>query len=375
MLKILHTGDIHLDSPFSRLDARRAEIRRGELRAAFSAMMRFAREHAVDLLLIAGDLFDNESVTRETVALLTREFSLFPGKIVISPGNHDCITPGGVWEKTSFPENVTVFREPTLTRLSFDELQTDVYGCAFVSPERTDSPLTGAHAADPSRINLLCLHGDTASPLSHYGPLTKTEILGFGAEYAALGHIHNPGEIVSTGASAYGYCGCLEGRGPDEVGLKGAVLVEITKNAGTAAVRTRRIRFCRRHYEQAEIDCTGAETLTAIESAIAAEISRRGFGEDTLLRATLTGAVAPSLVVDTRALAARFPELFDLTIRDRTTLQLTAGDFANDRTVRGAFYRAMLEKIENGSPEEREIAVLALRYGLAAIAGENISDL
>ncbi len=375
MLKILHTGDIHLDSPFSRLDARRAEIRRGELRAAFSAMMRFAREHAVDLILIAGDLFDNESVTRETVALLTREFSLFAGKIVISPGNHDCITPGGVWEKTVFPDNVTVFREPTLTRLSFDDLQTDVYGCAFVSPERTDSPLTGERIADPSRINLLCLHGDTASPLSHYGPLTKAEILGFGAEYAALGHIHNPGEIVNTGSAAYGYCGCLEGRGPDEVGLKGAVLAEITKNSGTSAVRTRRIRFCRRHYEQAEIDCTGADTLTAVESAVAAEITRRGFGEDTLLRVTLTGAVSPSLVVDTRALAARFPDLFDLTIRDRTTLQLTAGQFENDRTVRGAFYRAMLEKIENGSPEEREIAVRALRYGLAAIAGENISDL
>lgn len=375
MLKILHTGDIHLDSPFSRLDARRAEIRRGELRASFSAMMRFAREHAVDLILIAGDLFDNESVTRETVALLTREFSLFGGKIVISPGNHDCVTPGGVWEKTAFPENVFVFREPALTRFSFDDLQTDVYGCAFVSPERTDSPLSGARIADPSRINLLCIHGDTSSPLSHYGPLTKAEILGFGAEYAALGHIHNPGEIVTTGSAAYGYCGCLEGRGPDEVGLKGAVLVEISKNAGTANLRTRRIRFSRRRYEQAEIDCTGAGTLTAIEAAIAAEIERRGFGEDTLLRATLTGAVAPSLVVDTRTLMARFPDLFDLEIRDRTTLQLTAGDFEGDRTVRGAFYRAMTEKIENGSPEEREIAVRALRYGLAAIAGENISDL
>ena len=334
MLKILHTGDIHLDSPFSKLDARRAEIRRGELRAAFSSMMRFAREHAVDLLLIAGDLFDNESVTRETVALLTREFSLFPGKIVISPGNHDCITPGGVWDKAAFPENVYIFREPTLTRLSLDELGTDVYGCAFVSPERTDSPLIGECVADPSRINLVCLHGDTASPLSHYGPLTKAEILGFGAEYAALGHIHNPGEIVTTGSRAFGYCGCLEGRGPDEIGLKGAVLVEIVKNADTASVRTRRIRFCRRHYELSEIDCTGADTLTAIEAAIEAEIARRGFGEDTLLRVTLTGAVAPSLVVDTRAIAARFSDLFDLTVRDRTTPQLTAAPNSTAAMIR-----------------------------------------
>ena len=38
MLRILHTGDIHLDSPFARLDARKAEIRRAELRDAFSAI-------------------------------------------------------------------------------------------------------------------------------------------------------------------------------------------------------------------------------------------------------------------------------------------------------------------------------------------------
>ena len=41
MLKILHTGDIHLDSPFSRLDARKAEIRREELRSSFSAMFSY----------------------------------------------------------------------------------------------------------------------------------------------------------------------------------------------------------------------------------------------------------------------------------------------------------------------------------------------
>ena len=70
MLKILHTGDIHLDSPFSKLDARRAEIRRGELRTSFISMMQYARKNAVDLILVAGDLFDTEFVTRETMALM-----------------------------------------------------------------------------------------------------------------------------------------------------------------------------------------------------------------------------------------------------------------------------------------------------------------
>ncbi|MBR2848071.1 MAG: DNA repair exonuclease [Clostridia bacterium] len=375
MLKILHTGDIHLDSPFSKLDARRAEIRRGELRTSFISMMQYARKNAVDLILIAGDLFDTEFVTRETMALITREFSLFEGSIVISPGNHDCYAPGSVWERTAFSDNVYIFTEPTLSCFSFDTLGADVYGYAFTSPERTDCPLSGAEVNDPTRINLVCAHGDLASPLSRYSPISRSDIVSFGADYTALGHIHNPGAITKEAGAVYGYSGCLEGRGPDEIGPKGAVLLEIDKVGTEAEVHARRIRFSKRRYEEAQIDCTGAETLTAVESAMADEIERRGFGEDTLLRAVLTGAVSPSLIVDTRALQSRFSDLFSVEIRDNTVPFLDPGEFENDRTVRGAFYRAMLEKIESGSPREREIAVLALRYGLAAIAGENVSDL
>ena len=70
MIKIMHTGDIHLDSPFSSLTSRQAEVRRNELRAAFTSMMTYAKMNNTDLLLIAGDVFDAEYVTRETVSLL-----------------------------------------------------------------------------------------------------------------------------------------------------------------------------------------------------------------------------------------------------------------------------------------------------------------
>lgn len=64
-MKILHTGDIHLDSPFAGLSPDAARQRRSDLRAAFSDMIAFARQQAVDLVLIAGDLFDKIYVTRD----------------------------------------------------------------------------------------------------------------------------------------------------------------------------------------------------------------------------------------------------------------------------------------------------------------------
>ncbi len=374
-MKILHTGDIHLDSPFSRLDAAHAQSRRDDLRTVFVNMMRYARESGIDMILIAGDLFEDRFVSRETLSMMIREFSAYGKPIVIAPGNHDCVCAGSVWEKNVFPDNVYIFTESSLSYFPFDEYGVDVYGYAFTSANRTDCPFSGARVNDNSRINLLCAHGDMTSPLSNKCPITKGDIVSFGAEYTALGHIHNPGPIVTNGSMAYAYCGCPEGRGPDECGIKGAVVVQIDKENGASRVTAKRVRFCRRRYEKCDIDCTGADTLAFIEEALKTEIEKNTYGADTLLRATLTGAVSPALVIDAHALQARFSELFSLEILDETVPQLDAHEYENDRTVRGAFYRAMRKKIESASPREREIAVRALRYGLAAIAGENISDL
>ena len=73
-LRIFHTADVHLDTPFSKLDIRRGEARRNDLRATFTAMMLYARRMEADIVLIAGDLFDDGSATNQTVSLMCREF-------------------------------------------------------------------------------------------------------------------------------------------------------------------------------------------------------------------------------------------------------------------------------------------------------------
>ena len=62
-LRILHTGDIHLDSPFSRLSLERSEERRAGMRETFHRLMALVRERKIDIALIAGDLFDGAYVT------------------------------------------------------------------------------------------------------------------------------------------------------------------------------------------------------------------------------------------------------------------------------------------------------------------------
>ncbi len=375
MIKILHTGDIHLDSPFSRLDTARAEIRRNELRAAFTSMMTYVRVNQVDILLIAGDLFDSDFVTRETIGIILREFERCRARVFIAAGNHDPNTPDSIYSKEGiFPENVHIFSGEELEKVSIDELGVDVYGYSFTSDRMYHTPFEGKTVDDEDRLNILVGHGDTRSSSSVYCPVTESLICSFGADYTALGHIHNAPPVKEKDGCVFGYCGCLEGRDFGETGAKGAVLIEADKNGDKIGLGVKKIRFSRRRYENEILDVEGASTLSEIGEKIKEFISDRGYGEETLLSLTLKGRVSSSLVINTDTLAGQVEGLFFFELSDGTTPGEDAAELEGDITVKGQFYRELLPLLESENEEERQLAQAALRYGLSALDGENVVD-
>lgn len=374
-MKILHTGDIHLDSPFAGLSPDAARQRRSDLRAAFSDMIAFARQQAVDLVLIAGDLFDKIYVTRDTIALLCREFASLHCPVVIAPGNHDPADDKSIWNKKIFPDNVHVFTTTELSCFSFDTLHCCVYGYAFQNASLHTCPLEGKTVKDPAKINILCAHGDATSPISTYGPLPAGVLETFGADYCALGHFHNPENATAALTVPGAYCGCPEGRDFGETGVKGAVLVTLEKEGNDAALDWKRIRFCRKVYEHRTLQLDGTAEQADVESALRAMLQETGFGADVLLRVTLTGSIDPGLSIDTAALAAMETNLAALEIRDATMPTWNAQFLQNDQGIRGEVYRLLLPKLEDADPTVRETGRNALRYAMAALSGEELPTL
>ncbi|MBQ9133021.1 MAG: metallophosphoesterase [Clostridia bacterium] len=372
-IRIIHMGDLHLDSPFSSLGVDKSEIRRRELRATFTSILYYIKEVAADIVLISGDLFDDGYATTETVELLCNQFASLPDcRFVIAPGNHDPYMRGSLYASGKLPKNVCVFTSEGLQRFVFDDLNTEVYGWAFCSPSLTESPLAGKSADDNGRLHLVCGHCDMASPLSTYCPVTKEDVVHFGAHYSGFSHIHKTPELCQEGGVTWSYSGFVEGRSFDECGKGGIYFIE-AKTTGDHVLTVKRKNIARRHYEWDKLDISGCATLAEVAERIDALIKEKKYTEETLLRVTLLGSVAPSLDNLSR-LESAVRGLFLLEIDDRTSPTFDGGVLENDLTMRGELYRELLPLLTGGTPEERATASAALKLGLAALEGRNITE-
>ncbi|MBP3919453.1 MAG: metallophosphoesterase [Clostridia bacterium] len=398
MLRILHFSDAHLDVPHTAADLDAAEVRRAELRAAFSSMMLYIRQNDVRLTLIAGDLLDHAFLTHETTALLEREFASAPRcHFVIAPGNRDYYAADSVYAG-HFSDNVHIFHTPAPACFPLEDIGVQVWGFAHTAPDMGEyQPLAALTLAEkqPGVLRIFCGHAALLQDSTAGGEVscfcgaesgtppvvTKEQLARLSFDYAALGHAHaSDGVRRVKGAGRFGtwtyfgYSGCLVGGGYDECGLKGALCGTFdTDQNGNTAFSVRRLRIARRHYETLDVDFTGTSAvdtdsaLAVVQKAIekAAENGVR-LDSDAAVRVTLSGVLPAAIQLTQDALSALLPQVSELEVQDRTTVAHDAA-LAQDMTLLGAFYREIVSALTDEDEDMRSVGGDALRAGLAAM--------
>ncbi|MGN1095386.1 MAG: exonuclease SbcCD subunit D, partial [Eubacteriales bacterium] len=353
----------------------KAQARINELRGTFTSIMMYAKIKKADIVIIAGDLFDREFVTKDTIELISREARENPScRFVISPGNHDPITPSGAYMKTAFPENVYIFKEEKMSRFSFDDIGVDVYGYAFTSEEYRENPFLSMPEKNANKINILAAHADISGGNSPYCPISERDIEKSGFDYIALGHIHAGSEILRAGKTYYAYPGCPEGRSFDECGIKGGIFITAEKDKDGTKLSFERPRFSKRRYEKISVDVTGLMTHEKMCEAVKKAAASQNLGSDTLLRVKLTGLVRPDAKLDAEKTLAKEIGVFHIEINDATFPLLDTDGLKSDLSVKGALFRTLLPLLESEDENERKKASLALKYGLSALVGADIAD-
>ena len=367
MIKILHTGDFHLDSPFTGVDFPTAERLRNELRNIFIDVVELAGKH--DMMLIAGDLFDCGYVSPDTLELVRDSLAAYGKPVVIAPGNHDPYSSGSIWTAAAWPENVHIFDSEELSVFKFDVggQRVAVHGWGFTSPALERSPLSDGIMIDPAAINLICAHADILSPISRYAPTPLALFSVSGCAYAALGHIHNVPDVALAGRTTVAYCGFPEGRSYDEEGEGGVLSVTIEE--GRAPI-IERIVTSKHKYLTRHLEITGLGSDAEVAARIVELARNEKCDKNVSLKVYLEGSIPPDYVPNAAQIDLLAGlSLCSLKLRDRTAPIFGAEYLESDMTIKGELYRTLLPRLSSTDETERRIAADALRIGLLELEG------
>lgn len=366
-MKLIHCADLHLDSSMtSNLGREKAKERKSELLLTFNRMIQYAKEEKVRAILIAGDLFDKKKVAKTALNTVWQAIIENPQiDFYYLQGNHGV---GGLFDGIEdVPANLKLFNEAWSNYAIEDESGKRI---TINGIELNEGNLAGACDSlvlDVDCFNIVMLHGQEAEHSSR----DKTEVINIrglknrGIDYLALGHIHSYKEEALDGRGVYCYPGCLEGRGFDERGEHGFVLLEV--DAKTHNCRRTFVPIAGRNIYVLDIDITGCNTTMDIVRRIGEKLAEGAYQETGLMKFVLTGEVDVECEIDTGYLLKQFEDRFYfLKIYDETKFHVDYDAFALDISLKGEFVRTVMNDGGLGDEEKADI----IRCGIRILAGE-----
>lgn len=297
----VHIADVHLDTPFKSRDENLRRFLRNSLRESFKAAVDIAISERVDALLIAGDFFDNDTLSFSTEKFILNLFKQLDEEninVLYVPGNHDPYGHSYRISKISWPKNVHVFNQSNVETVNIYDDKGDVKAVVLgaAHKNKNESRNIAEDFPEPNlsvpHIGLLhCLVLDTNSNSDHerYAPCLIRELEEKGYTYWALGHIHKRQELQKNKPIVYS--GNIMGRNSKETGAKGGYVVHIN-DAGEVTYSFKELSSLR--WEEIIVDnisnITNYEELKkCVFKKIEEKISKYKFDGELLIKVNLKG--------------------------------------------------------------------------------------
>ena len=357
-LRLLHFADLHLDRSFAseRLYGVGAQRRRGDLRAALQRIVERARQAQVDLITCAGDLFEQDHVTRDTAAFVVQTLGGAGLPLLIAPGNADPAVPSSPYRYLRWPDNVTIAAHDELRPYRYGDVQ--VWAAGFMHPEVSEAPLRDF--ARQEGTNLLLLHASDMSQVPEgvtpYKPILPSQVEQAGFRHALLGHYH-----AASSSGPMTYPGSPEPLGWSETGRHCTALVTIEDDAVHVLLED----INQRQFAQETIDITGMTSPEHVRDAVLAIRDGKHL-EGGVIRATLVGERARSLSIDPQALSTECSDGFAyLEFRDQSRVSHDLEAATQEFTSRGEMVRKLVDHKQESRQEEQTVG-RALQLALDA---------
>lgn len=367
-MKIIHCADIHLDSPMeSKLSKEKSKQRKAELVENFKQMVDYAKQTSVNIIIIAGDLFDD---TKKNVTKKTKKFLI---DLINDSKDIDFIYLKGNHDINNFLEDEEI---PSNLKLFDDEWKSYRYDNVVITGVELDKSNTNIFKTLDLKYedyNIVTLHGQidkAVNPKDKAETIYLNELKNKNIDYLALGHIHKREEGKLDSRGIYAYSGCLEGRSFDECGEKGFILLEIEEGK---CINREFIKNSKRTIREMEINISKIDTELKLEEKI--KESLKDVPTKDLVRVKLVGDYEVKEVgegletyLDIEKIETLYKdEFYYFEVKNETKPIIHWEKFENDISLKGEFIRLVKEQ---GLDEEEKNEICLI--GIKAIFGGEI---
>ncbi|KQP22750.1 DNA repair exonuclease [Pseudorhodoferax sp. Leaf267] len=198
MPRFLHTADWQIGRQFATLSPENAPILADARIDVVQRLAQLATLQGVDAVLVAGDVFDAQTVSERTIRRLFNALAGFPGPWLLLPGNHDAALAESVWTRAqrlgAVPPNAHLLLAPDVQVF---EAQGFAVLPAPLTQRHTHNDLTDwfDSAATPAGLLRIALaHGSVqgilADSIDATNPIAPDRATRARLDYLALGDWH-----------------------------------------------------------------------------------------------------------------------------------------------------------------------------------------
>ena len=283
-MKFMHMADCHIgqipeaDRPYSK-------DRAYDIKDTFANAIKYCGENKIDLLLIAGDLFNRQPLISD-LNEINELFKTIPDTVIfIVAGENDCIRDTSSIPGYNFSDNVHFCFNDVPKIYEIPKFNLCIHAFSLRSLESTIPIVDSIDVEDDDKTHILLTHGGEQS----VNPIDFNALNEKNFTYCALGHLHNYTEVTEN--KIY-YPGTIEPLNINETGKHGVIIGKID----TDNQRLKSIDFlplAKIEYIPLKITINDTNTKDELVESITKEIEHRGI--DNIYKIRIEGDKDPDL--------------------------------------------------------------------------------
>ncbi len=376
-MKIIHSSNVRLGAQFSG----QAPVISGQtalgdklrvaVKNAFVKLIDLTIEEKADLLILAGDTFENLDVSENLLRFFISQIQRLENiPALVLPGGRDPYEKGSFWEEwqvISPAQNLFLLADTEKPYVEIENLSTTIYGYPIQPDSDMENPARKIKRYGRSQLHIGVIYGNLTGQAPEGKdkyPFSREDLAACGLEYVALGGKDGMFDFTSLGVSA-AYSGAPE-KLSFESEKSGHCLIV---NIGNGSLEITPCQISALIWKESKISM---ETVAGPED-LRREITELS-GPDVILKVTLDGL---ALFESGLSILQLYEELKDgclsLEFVDRIKVLPDISEVkVQEKTILGQYLKVMVEKLKTAEGDERLELEESLKTGYTLLTGKEV---